>query len=154
MGRPITLFTGQWTDLPLEDVVRKAAEFGYQGLELACWGDHFDVERVLGEESYCAERRDLLERYDLQLHALSADRVGQCVLDPISERHRAILADARLGRWRAGRGQRTSGRGAEEHGTSRAKDGGGDRQRFHRIEHLARAVCLSFGESGDDRCRL
>ena len=30
MGRPLTLFTGQWADLPLEDLARKAAEFGYQ----------------------------------------------------------------------------------------------------------------------------
>ena len=25
------------------------AEFGYDGLELACWGDHFDVERALSD---------------------------------------------------------------------------------------------------------
>lgn len=71
MGRPITLFTGQWADLPLEDVARKASEFGYQGLELACWGDHFEVARALSESGYCASRRDLLERYDLQVHAIA-----------------------------------------------------------------------------------
>jgi sugar phosphate isomerase/epimerase len=91
MARPITLFTGQWADLPLEDVARKAAEFGYQGLELACWGDHFDVERALADEGYCAGRRDLLDRYDLEVHAISAHLVGQAVLDPIDARHQAIL---------------------------------------------------------------
>ena len=91
MGRPITLFTGQWADLPLEDVARKASEFGYDGLELACWGDHFDVEKALSDKSYCANRRDLLERHDLQLHAISAHLVGQAVLDPIDARHQAIL---------------------------------------------------------------
>jgi sugar phosphate isomerase/epimerase len=91
MRRPITLFTGQWADLPLEDVARKASEFGYQGLELACWGDHFEVDRALAEQGYCASRRDLLERYDLQVHAISAHLVGQAVLDPIDERHQAIL---------------------------------------------------------------
>ncbi len=45
MGRPVTLFTGQWADLPIADMCRKAADFGYQGLELACWGDHFEVDR-------------------------------------------------------------------------------------------------------------
>jgi sugar phosphate isomerase/epimerase len=91
MGRPVTLFTGQWADLPLEDVARKASEFGYDGLELACWGDHFDVERALADESYCSGRRDLLERYDLQLHAISAHLVGQAVLDRVDARHQAIL---------------------------------------------------------------
>jgi sugar phosphate isomerase/epimerase len=91
MGRPITLFTGQWADLPLEDVARKASEFGYHGLELACWGDHFEVDRALAEPGYCASRRDLLERYDLQLHAISAHLVGQAVLDHVDARHRAIL---------------------------------------------------------------
>ena len=93
MGRPITLFTGQWADLPLEDVARKANEFGYQGLELACWGDHFEVDKALGDDGYCAGRRDLLERYDLQVHAISAHLVGQAVLDRIDQRHKDILPD-------------------------------------------------------------
>jgi len=42
MARPITLFTGQWADLPFEEVARLASEWGYQGLEIACWGDHLD----------------------------------------------------------------------------------------------------------------
>jgi sugar phosphate isomerase/epimerase len=91
MARPITLFTGQWADLPLEDVARKASEFGYQGLELACWGDHFEVDKALSDEGYCANRRDLLERYDLEVHAISAHLVGQAVLDTIDARHKAIL---------------------------------------------------------------
>ena len=36
MARPVTLFTGQWADLPLEVVAQKAKDFGYDGLELAC----------------------------------------------------------------------------------------------------------------------
>ncbi|HTM53177.1 MAG TPA: sugar phosphate isomerase/epimerase [Pirellulales bacterium] len=91
MARPITLFTGQWADLPLEDVARKASEFGYHGLELACWGDHFEVQRALAEPGYCASRRDLLDRYDLQLFAISAHLVGQAVLDRVDARHEAIL---------------------------------------------------------------
>jgi sugar phosphate isomerase/epimerase len=43
MTRPVTLFTGQWADVPLETVAQKAKGFGFDGLELACWGDHFDV---------------------------------------------------------------------------------------------------------------
>ena len=91
MTRPITLFTGQWDDLPLEDMARKAADFGYQGLELACWGDHFEVDKALSDDGYCARRRDLLDQHDLQVHAISAHLVGQAVLDTIDERHKAIL---------------------------------------------------------------
>jgi sugar phosphate isomerase/epimerase len=91
MPRPVTLFTGQWADLKLEDLARKAAEFGYQGLELACWGDHFEVDKALSDDGYCAGRRDLLERHDLQVYAISTHLVGQAVLDVIDERHQAIL---------------------------------------------------------------
>ncbi len=91
MARPVTLFTGQWADLPLVDLARKAAEFGYQGLELACWGDHFEVDKALTVDGYCALRRDLLEQHDLQVHAISSLLVGQAVLDVIDERHKAIL---------------------------------------------------------------
>jgi sugar phosphate isomerase/epimerase len=91
MARPVTLFTGQWADLPLEVLARKAAEFGFNGLELACWGDHFDVSKALKDDSYCRRQRDLLERHDLQVHAISTHLVGQAVLDVIDERHKAIL---------------------------------------------------------------
>jgi sugar phosphate isomerase/epimerase len=91
MARPVTLFTGQWADLPLEVLARKAAEFGFNGLELACWGDHFDVPKALKDDSYCRRQKDLLERNDLQVHAISTHLVGQAVLDVIDERHKAIL---------------------------------------------------------------
>ena len=35
MARPITLFTIQWGDLPLEEVCRLASKMGYEGLELS-----------------------------------------------------------------------------------------------------------------------
>ena len=43
MARKATIFTGQWADMPLETLCQKMSSFGYDGLELACWGDHFDV---------------------------------------------------------------------------------------------------------------
>ena len=91
MARPITLFTGQWADLPLEDMCRKASDFGYQGIELACWGDHFEVNKAVADPNYCSAKRDLLDRYDLQCHAISSHLVGQAVCDRIDERHKAIL---------------------------------------------------------------
>ncbi len=47
MARPVTLFTGQWADLPLSELAPLAKQMGYDGLELACWGDHFDVQEAL-----------------------------------------------------------------------------------------------------------
>ncbi|MEM8679033.1 MAG: sugar phosphate isomerase/epimerase, partial [Planctomycetota bacterium] len=91
MSRLVTLFTGQWADLPLDDMCRQAARFGYQGLELACWGDHFEVNRALTEDGYCAAQRERLEGHGLRCEAISAHLVGQAVLDRIDERHQAIL---------------------------------------------------------------
>ena len=93
MARPVTLFTGQWADLPLEDLCKKAVEFGYDGLELACWGDHFEVRQALEDDTYCSRKRDLLEKHGLQLFSISNHLVGQAVLDRIDERHQAILPD-------------------------------------------------------------
>jgi sugar phosphate isomerase/epimerase len=91
MSRPVTLFTGQWADLPLVELAAKTAAWGFDGLELACWGDHFEVDRALAEDGYCGAQRKLLEGQGLECWALGAHLVGQCVLDPIDERHRAIL---------------------------------------------------------------
>jgi sugar phosphate isomerase/epimerase len=52
MPRPVCLFTGQWADLSIDTIGRKASAFGYDGLELACWGDHFDVQEALKYKSY------------------------------------------------------------------------------------------------------
>ena len=92
MSRPITLFTGQWADLPLEVVAEKAAAWGYEGLELACWGDHFEVDRALAEDDYCRDLRATLDSYGLACWTISNHLVGQAVCDhPIDERHRRIL---------------------------------------------------------------
>jgi sugar phosphate isomerase/epimerase len=94
MARPVTLFTGQWADLPLEELAGKAAAWGYDGLELACWGDHFEVDRALAEPGYLSEKHALLERHGLGCWALGAHLVGQAVCDPIDGRHRRILPPA------------------------------------------------------------
>ena len=68
MKRPVTLFTGQWADLTLEEVCKKAAAFGYDGLELACWGDHIEVEKA--DQAYCDAKLALLKKYNLTDPAL------------------------------------------------------------------------------------
>jgi len=93
MPRPVTLFTGQWADLPLEELATLAAAWGYDGLELACWGDHLDVRRAAEDPEYCASRREILGAHGLDLFAISNHLVGQAVCDRIDERHRAILPE-------------------------------------------------------------
>ncbi len=91
-NRPITLFTGQWADLPLEEMCKLASDWGYDGLELACWGDHFEVDRAINEEGYVEGRRELLKKYGLDCWVISNHLVGQAVCDnPIDERHKGIL---------------------------------------------------------------
>ncbi len=93
MTRPITLFTGQWADLPLEEVAELAAGWGYDGLEIACWGDHLDPWRW-DDADYVQGKLDLLERHGLQLFTISNHLKGQAVCDdPIDERHRGIVSD-------------------------------------------------------------
>lgn len=77
--------------MPLADLAAKAAGWGYDGLELACWGDHFDVASALSDAGYAARQREQLERHGLQCWAISAHLVGQAVCDPIDPRHRRIL---------------------------------------------------------------
>lgn len=91
MARPVTLFTGQWADLPLEVLAQKVSEWGFDGLELACWGDHFEVDKALEDDGYVRRKRDLLEQHNLQCLAISNHLVGQCVCDPIDTRHKSIL---------------------------------------------------------------
>ena len=94
MLRPVTLFTGQWADLPLEELAPLAKEMGYDGLELACWGDHFEVNRAIQEDDYVDKQREILEKHDLQCHAIGNHLVGQAVCDLlIDERHKATLPE-------------------------------------------------------------
>jgi len=112
MSRPVTLFTGQWADLPLETLARKASGWGFDGLELACWGDHFDAEEALSKDSYVREKRALLEKNHLKCLAVSTHLIGQCVSDdPIDDRHKNVLP-SRL--WGDGKPEGVRQRCAEE----------------------------------------
>ena len=92
MKRPVTLFTGQWADLTLETVAQKAKLFGYDGLELACWGDHIEVDKA--DQAYCDNKLALLKKYDLQLISISTHLVGQAVCDNPDLRHKGMLSAA------------------------------------------------------------
>lgn len=91
MKRQVTLFTGQWADLPLEELAKMAADWGYNGLELACWGDHFDPELGARSKRYCNDRHALLDKYGLKCWAISHHLAGQLVCDNIDKRHYQFL---------------------------------------------------------------
>jgi sugar phosphate isomerase/epimerase len=93
MPRPVTLFTGQWADLPLAELAPLAKRMGYDGLELACWGDHFDVQQALASDSYVKDKWALLKSHGLTSLAIGNHLVGQAVCDLIDERHRSILPE-------------------------------------------------------------
>ena len=111
MPRPVTLFTGQWADLPLTSMAEKAASFGYDGLELACWGDHFEVGKALDHDGYCGERWEILKQQGLNCWAISNHLVGQAVCDQIDDRHKAILPEHI---WGDGEAEGVRERAAEE----------------------------------------
>ncbi|HEY2173791.1 MAG TPA: sugar phosphate isomerase/epimerase family protein [Mycobacteriales bacterium] len=112
MPRPFTLFTGQWADLPFEKVCQLASSWGYEGLEIACWGDHFEVDKALADDNYVDDKRAMLKKYGLDCWAISCHLVGQAVCDnPIDERHKDILP-ARI--WGDGEPEGVRQRAAQE----------------------------------------
>ena len=112
MSRPVTLFSGQWADLPFDTFCAKAKSFGYDGVEIACWGDHFEVDKALSDDKYVQSRWDILNRHGLRCFAISNHLVGQAVCDAnIDERHKGILA-ARL--WGDGDPEGVRQRAAQE----------------------------------------
>ncbi len=111
MPRPVTLFTGQWADLTLDAVAAKAKAFGYDGLELACWGDHFDPVKAVRDKKYGQSRWEVLKKHRLNCFAISNHLVGQAVCDPIDARHKSILP-ARV--WGDGKAAGVRKRAAEE----------------------------------------
>ena len=89
--RPVTIFTGQWADLGFETVCQKMSEFGYDGLELATWGDHFEVGKAAGDPSYCRNRRETLVKYELDCWAIGSHLIGQCVASLYDARYDGFM---------------------------------------------------------------
>jgi sugar phosphate isomerase/epimerase len=94
MARPVTLFTGQFADIPLVEFAAKAAEWGYDGLELACWGDHLDVTEAAKSKKYAQSRLDILNKHGLKLFAISHHLAGQLVCDPNNDARSDLFAPA------------------------------------------------------------
>ena len=95
MSRPVTLFTGQFADMPLEELAARAAEWGYDGLELACWGDHMNVSKAARDKKYAQSRREILAKHGLEVFAISNHLAGQLVCDPNNDSRSDMFAPAR-----------------------------------------------------------
>ena len=87
MARKVTIFTGQWADMTLEEVAPLMKELGYDGLELACWGGHVDLDVASESKQYCDDRLAMLASHGLGCWAISNHLAGQLVCDNIDERH-------------------------------------------------------------------
>jgi sugar phosphate isomerase/epimerase len=81
MARPVTIFTGQWADLPFDVMCGKIKSFGYDGVEIACWGDHLDLKKAATEPAYVEDRKAVLAKHGLKTWAIGTHLVGQCVGD-------------------------------------------------------------------------
>ncbi|WP_461245765.1 sugar phosphate isomerase/epimerase family protein [Treponema sp. R6D11] len=81
MSRPVTLFSRQWVDIPFEKFCEKAKAFGYDGVEIACWGDHLDLKKAATDLKYVEEKKNILKNYGLKVWALGTHIIGQCVSD-------------------------------------------------------------------------
>ena len=91
MSRPVTLFTGQWADIPLKELLPKVKEMGFDGVELACWGDHFNVQQAISDDTYLQELWQQLTDAGLDCWAISNHLVGQATCDRIDERHQMLV---------------------------------------------------------------
>lgn len=89
MARPITLFTIQWGDLPLEEICRLGKQMGYEGLELSA--AHLDMKRAATDPAYVQSVKDVLQKYGLNCWAISNHLAGQCVIDSLGDAYDARL---------------------------------------------------------------
>lgn len=89
MARDVALYSAQWGDLPLDKLCEMAADFGFDGLELAANDKHLDLSKL--SEEYCDQIQMIMAKYGLKVYAVSNHTVGQCLCDNIDIRHKAIV---------------------------------------------------------------
>ena len=146
-NRPVTLCTCQWADLPFDELCALASKMGYDGLEVACWGNGIDIDRAYSDDSYVAWIKETLAKNNLICKALACHIIGQCVGDAPDPRLNnfapAAGGDPRLG----DRHHEEGPRGGQEAGLLCGHG-------LHRLSHLEVAVFLPPDHRGDGRERL
>ncbi|MCL2229827.1 MAG: sugar phosphate isomerase/epimerase [Treponema sp.] len=98
MARPITLFSGQWADLPFENFCDKAKAFGFEGIEVACLGDHLDLKNAATDAKYTEDYKNIIKNHNLKLLAIGTHLIGQCVTDPEDPRLGGVVPAAVAGK--------------------------------------------------------
>ena len=78
--RPVNICSGQFGDIPFDQLCAKMHELGYDGFEVATQA-HVDVYKIVSDEAYRENFKATLAKYDMQIGALSAHLAGQCVGD-------------------------------------------------------------------------
>ena len=149
MSRKVTIFTGQWADLPFEELCAKVKSFGYDGIEIACWGDHMDLKRAATDPKYAEGRKAILAKNGLGCWALGTHLPGQCVGDlwgPEARRLRAARA-----RGEAREDPRVGDPGDEVRGARRQGHGLQGRDGLHGLSHLEVLVLIPPDHPGDGR---
>lgn len=91
MSRKVTIYTGQWGDIPLKELCETLSQIGYDGIELACCENHFDLSKL--SEEYCKEIQNLVGSYGLEIVAFTNHLDTQCICDRIDIRHKSIISD-------------------------------------------------------------
>ena len=84
--RKISLITGQFSDIPFEELCKKLNSLGYKGIELACLGDHFNVREAAESKEYCHNKLEIIKKYNLECRVISGHLIGQCVGDLYDKR--------------------------------------------------------------------
>ena len=79
--RLVTLCTCQWADLPFDELCALAKKMGYDGLEIACWGNDIDIDRAYVDDSYVESLLGTLKAHGLACKAIATHIIGQCVGD-------------------------------------------------------------------------
>ena len=79
--RPVTLCTCQWADLPFDELCALAKKMGYDGLEIACWGNNLDIDKAYADDNYVEWIKETLKKNGLICKALATHIIGQCVGD-------------------------------------------------------------------------
>jgi sugar phosphate isomerase/epimerase len=54
---------------------------GYDGLELACWGNNLDLDRAYVDDAYVQSILDTLKKHNLICRSIATHIIGQCVGD-------------------------------------------------------------------------
>ena len=94
MGRPVTLFTAQFSDMPFDDLCKLAQKCGYDGLEVATFGGYLDIEKAAEDQAYCDALKAKMAKYGLKLWAISNHFAGQLVCDPNNDSRSDCFAPA------------------------------------------------------------